>query len=105
MRDTALEKEIVDKGLTAPRVTLKDLMDNIVDTEILQHTTKNGSVLRWAILTLRNGFTATGKPAASVSAENDDIEIGTKIAIDNAHNELWPLMGYALAEKLNNMEK
>jgi len=99
--DTNIEQEIVDKGLTAPRVTPADLEQNIADTEIVKHVSKTGQVLRWAILTTQNGFAAVGKPSVSVSSENDDVAIGEKIAIDNSRNELWPLMGYALKENLH----
>jgi hypothetical protein len=101
MNDQAIEKEIQDKGLTAPRVTLADLKANIVDTEIVKHVSKSGQVLRWAILTTANGFAAVGKPSVAASAENDDAEIGEKIAVDNSTDELWPLMGYALKQRLH----
>ena len=100
MNDQAIEKEIQAKGLTAPRVTLSDLEANIVDTEILKHVSKTGQVLRFAILTTANGFAVVGKPSVAVSAENDNAEIGEKIAIENAKTEIWPLMGYALKQKL-----
>lgn len=100
MNDQAIEKEIQAKGLTAPRVTLADLEANIVDTEILKHVSKTGQVLRFAILTTANGFAVVGKPSVAVSAENDNAEIGEKIAIENAKTEIWPLMGYALKQKL-----
>lgn len=99
--DTGIERQIVDKGLTAPRVTLPDLNANIVDTEILKYVSKTGKVLRWAILTTKSGFAVTGRPSVAVSAENDDASIGEQVALDNARNELWPLMGYALAERLS----
>jgi hypothetical protein len=101
MNEKALEQEIQDKGLTAPRITPADLDDNIADTEIVKHVTKSGKVLRWAVLTTRNGYAVVGKPSASVSAENDNAEIGEKVAIDNARGELWPLMGYELQSKLS----
>lgn len=84
----------------APRVTPEDLQANIVDTEILKHVTKSGQVLRWAILTTKNGFAVVGKPSCAVSSENDNQEMGQKIAIENSTEELWPLMGYALKDKL-----
>lgn len=101
MNEKALEQEIQDKGMTAPRITPADLDDNITDTEIVKHVTKSGKVLRWAVLTTHNGYAVVGKPSASVSAENDNAEIGEKVAIDNARGELWPLMGYELQSKLS----
>lgn len=98
--DSAIEAEIQAKGLTAPRVTPADLQANIVHKRIVVCVSPSGQVLRWAVLTTRNGFAVTGRPSVSVSPENDNAEIGEKVAIDNAMQELWPLMGYALKERL-----
>lgn len=100
--DQAIEQKIQAKGLTAPRLTPADLQKNIEHVEFVKHISKSGQVLRWAVLTTRNGFAVTGRPSASVSPENDNAEIGEEVALDNATQELWPLMGYALKEKLAN---
>ena len=50
---------------------------------------------------LRNGFTVTGESACA-SPENFDAELGRKIARQNAVQKIWPLMGYALKERLAN---
>jgi len=100
LSDASIEKEIKDKGLTAPRVTLADLDANITSTEIVKHETNSGTVLRWAVLTTKCGFAVTGKPSAAVSKENDNEELGAKIAVDNARGELWALMGYELKCRL-----
>lgn len=96
-----IETKIVEAGATAPRLTPADLDANIVDTEIVEQTTKSGQVLRWAILTTKNGFAVTGKPSVAVSPENDRPAIGRDIAVENARHELWALMGYALKEQLH----
>lgn len=98
--DCSIEAEIQAKGLTAPRVTPADLQANIVHTEIVKHVSPSGQVLRWAVLTTRNGFAVTGRPSAAASSANDNAEIGEKVATENAMQELWPLMGYALRGKL-----
>lgn len=100
---TDLEVEIVsqNKGLNAPRVSLGELNGNIASTEIVKYVTATGQVLRWAVLNTRCGFSVAGKPSCAASAENDDAEMGEKIAVDNARSELWPLMGYALKERLS----
>lgn len=100
MTDKAIEQEIQAKGLTAPRVTLADIEANVVDTEIVKHISKTGQVLRWAVLTTRNGFAVVGKPSCAVSSANDNAEIGEKVAVENSREELWPLMGYELRTKL-----
>ena len=100
MNDQAIEQEIKAKGLTAPRVTPADLDANIRGVEIVKHTSKGGQVLRWAVITTASGYAVTGRPSVAVSPENDNAEIGEKVAIENARHELWPLMGYALRERI-----
>ena len=56
-------------------------------------------LLTFCVLVLRNGFTVTGESACA-SPENFNAEIGRKIARENAVAKVWPLMGYALKEKL-----
>jgi len=102
MNYNAIEQEILAKGLTAPRVTPADIEANIADVEIVKHVTKSGQVLRWAVLTTSNGYAVAGKPSCAASSENDNAEIGEKIAISNSKDDLWPLMGYALKERLAN---
>lgn len=100
MNDQQVEAASQAKGLNAPRVTYDELQANIVDIETLKHVSKSGQVLRWAILTTRNGFAVVGRPSVAASSENDDAEIGESVALSNAINDLWPLMGYALKERL-----
>lgn len=87
-------------GCNAPRVSEADLQANIVHEEILKHVTHSGQVLRWCILTTKSGFAVVGEPSASVSSENDRAELGEKYARQSATKKLWPLMAYALKEKL-----
>ena len=100
MSDHSIEQEIVAKGLTAPRVTPADIEANIADIEFVRFVSKTGQVLRWAVITTRNGFAVVGKPSCAVSSANDNAEIGEKVALDNSKEELWPLMGYELKNKL-----
>lgn len=62
-------------------------------------TGKALSLLTFCVLVLRNGFTVTGESACA-SPENFDAELGRKIARKNAIDKVWPLMGYALKERL-----
>jgi hypothetical protein len=118
MTDQSIEQEIQAKGLTAPRITPADIEANIVSEHYFTagdgcHAVQtNGSpgepshydsaldLLTFCVLVLRNGFTVTGESACA-SPENFDAAIGRKIARQNAVNKIWPLMGYALKEKLN----
>lgn len=113
MNEQTIEQEIQAKGLTAPRITPADIEENITDE--FYFTASNGvigannanngpvlpslSLLTFCVLGLSNGFTVTGESACA-SPENFDPEIGRKIARQNATQKIWPLMGYALKERL-----
>ena len=114
MNDQQIEREIQEKGLTAPRVTPADIEANIRDE--VYFTAAQGSdaeatndpvmashdalrLLTFCVLVLRNGFPVPGESVCA-SPENFDAEIGRKIARQNAAQKLWPLMGYHLKQKL-----
>lgn len=96
--DKDIEKQIVDKGLTAPRVTIAHITSLIKDETYTKLPSGKKLVCE---LTLKNGFTVTGI-ASVVSVENFDLEIGKKISKANAINEIWPFEGYLLQETLFN---
>ena len=58
------------------------------------------NLLTFCVLVLRNGFTVTGESACA-SPENFDAEVGRKIARQNAVQKIWPLLGFALKERLH----
>jgi hypothetical protein len=95
--EEAVEKEIQDKGLTAPRLT-PDLIDQTIVGE--DYHVFPGTTVTVCCLTLRNGFTVIGESACA-SPENFNPELGQKIARDNARNKIWQLEGYALRERLS----
>lgn len=99
--DAGVEAILQARGKTAPRITPEALQANIAHIEVVTHHSVGGQVLRWAVLTTRSGFAVTGRPSAAVDARNDDAEVGASIAIDNAKNELWALMGYELKTRLH----
>lgn len=114
--NTALEREIQSKGLTAPRVTPQRIEEVIASVHYF--TAEQGarssvdsgaidaedsvplSLLTFCVLVLRNGFTVTGESACA-SPENFNVEIGRKIARENAVNKVWMLEGYLLRQKLS----
>ena len=98
MSEIEIEKEIQEKGLTAPRLT-----PELIDQTILavQYHVFAGTFLTVCCLTLQNGFTVTGESACA-SPENFNAEIGEKIAFENARNKIWALEGYLLKQKLFN---
>ena len=120
MTDQQIEQEIQAKGLTAPRITPEDIEANITSTfyfTAAQGAEKaardNGSyaagspaeglalgLLTFCVLVLRNGFTVTGESACA-SPENFNAELGRKIARQNAVQKIWPLLGFALKERLH----
>ena len=110
--DNQIEQEIQAKGLTAPRITPADIEANIASEHYF--TAAEGirgannlecergdplTLLTFCVLELRNGFTVTGESACA-SPENFDAEIGRKIARQNAVQKIWPLLGFALKERL-----
>tara|TARA_B110000196_G_scaffold34593_1_gene26091 strand:- start:2514 stop:2810 length:297 start_codon:yes stop_codon:yes gene_type:complete len=97
MSENAIEKEIQAKGLTAARLTPEFIDSIIVDEDF--HVFEK-TCLTVCCLTLRNGFTVTGESACA-SPENYNVELGKKIARDNARNKIWMLEGYLLKEKLS----
>lgn len=56
-------------------------------------------LLTICILVMRNGFVVIGK-SAPASPENFDAEKGRTFAYEDAVRQLWPLMGYALRDRL-----
>jgi hypothetical protein len=120
--DSAIEQEIQAKGLTAPRITPQDLQNAIKG--VYYFTADQGArhafldvaagnaplrefapldptleLLTFCVIVMKNGFTVTGESACA-SPENFDAEVGRKVAFENAKNKMWPLLGYALKEKL-----
>lgn len=114
--DAGIERDIIAKGKTAPRITMDDINANVVsehyftaadgyryvnyyDAQKVKATPEPLGLLTFCVLVLRNGFTVTGESACA-SPENFDAEIGKKIARANAIQKVWPLMGYQLKEQL-----
>lgn len=114
------------KGVQAPRVSLADIEANIAATIYLsgidavkaairrhslgtevdyEHFARKAvgnhlDTLTLCLLVLKNGFTVIGHSAPADPA-NYDVNLGRKLAYENAVRQVWPLMGYALKEKLN----
>lgn len=94
--EKSIEQMIVDKGMTAPRVTPQGIEAIIVKREFHRLT----DVLTVCVLTLLNGFTVTGESACA-SPENFDQAIGEAIALKNAKEKVWMLEGYRLKQFLS----
>lgn len=95
MNDASTETMILEKGLTAPRVTLAHIESRIAKAEFHRLT----GTLTVCVLTLANGFTVTGESACA-SPENFNEEIGRDVARKNAREKIWQLEGYRLKQCL-----
>lgn len=121
MSDEQIEREIQEKGFTAPRVTLEAIEAAIVGeycftaadgalgalsttdadpVAAFQSLPHSLHTLTICVLVLRNGYTVTGE-SAPVSAENFDQELGRTIARQHARDKIWALEGYALRSRLD----
>lgn len=114
----------IDTAAAAPRVTPADLEAEIAsehyftgaqgDAKAMEDAAfHNGALdgaqmrpipqtlhlLTFCVLVLKNGIRTVGY-SACVSAENFNADIGKKIARQNAVEQLWPLLGFRLADKL-----
>lgn len=111
----------------APRVALADIENAIADRFFLtgdqivdhclaingavsvlerdQHIEKHPTVrvLTVCLVVLKNGFTVVGK-SAPASADNFNADLGRKLAYEDAVRQLWPLMGFALRDRLHQAD-
>jgi hypothetical protein len=92
----------------APRVALADIEAAIAeryDTTADKITgpgapeSRSLKLLSICLLVMKNGFIVIGK-SAPASPENFNADLGRKFAYEDAVRQLWPLMGYALRERL-----
>lgn len=103
MNDNAFEREIVAKGLTAPRITA-DQIEALCGSLTIKTHHFEGTSSTVALAILPNGFVAGVGHSASVSPENFDAGIGARIATQDAlaqaRKKLWEMEGYALKKQL-----
>lgn len=77
-----------------PRVT-----EESIEATIVSETYFVDETLTICVLKLRNGFKLVGE-SACVDPRNFDEAIGRTYARKDAVRKIWPLEGYALAERL-----
>ena len=112
MSEQAIEQQLQEKGINAPRIT-PDHIDSKIQ-RIYYHsplssvdhaqaeaegTYQTLRCLTYCTIVLENGFTVTGESACA-SPENFDPFIGKEIALRNARDKIWQLEGYLLKQKL-----
>ena len=76
-------------------VTQEDV-DNSIEKVEYQ---KLGRKMTVALVTMTNGHEIVGK-AGCVDPDNYKQEIGEKIALEDAKDQIWPLLGFNLQQKL-----
>jgi hypothetical protein len=96
-REEATEAEIGARGSTHPRLTPDDI-DRVIVGEGYHRFP--GTSLTVCALTLANGYVVVGI-SASAAAENFDEGLGRRIARDKAREQIWPLEGYLLRQRLS----
>jgi len=101
MDEKEIEKEINDKGLNAPRISIADV-DSRISCETYTILPSKRTII--CELTLKNGFTVRGE-SSCVSVENFNEELGKKISKDDARKKIWILEAYLLKENLYNGTK
>lgn len=97
-------------GATHPRVTLDDIHAAIAGENYFtagdaaralgQPASPALDLLTLCILTTKSGFTVIGK-SAPASPENFDPAKGQTFAREDAVRQLWPLMGFAMRQRLS----
>lgn len=118
MHADPIQNEIEAKGLTAPRVTPADIEAEIASEHYftaaqgMRAAFEEGGLpardlkyeplelLTFCVLVLRNGFTVTGE-SACVNPADFDLEIGRKVARQNAVAKIWPLLGFSLRDAIH----
>jgi len=106
-------EEVGARGATHPRVTLENIKDYIgaaffaTADKLLPGTVAQSEakyvdplgILTICVLVLKNGFVILGK-SAPASPENYTREKGEQFAYEDAIRQVWPLMGFALRDRL-----
>lgn len=115
------EAELVEKAV-APRITPEDIETAIAmeyyftaDEGVYGHEVLIGDsvstpephgplgMITFCVLILRNGTKIVGVNEGPVSPKNFDPEIGRRYARDAAVRQIWPLLGYALRDRLHSL--
>lgn len=95
--DKKTEKAVETHASKAPRLAPDDI-EAVIEKEYF-HVVP-GTTLTLCVLTLHNGFNATGQSAA-VSPDNFDERLGRKYAREDAVRQIWQLEGYLLRQRLH----
>jgi hypothetical protein len=84
---------------TPNRVTLESIEASIKSVQYIRPEAADYMTI--AVVITKNGYVLVGK-SAPADPGNFDAALGEKFAREDAVRQLWPLMGYALRDKLHN---
>lgn len=100
--EQALNQHLVDKGLTAPRITPEHIDSVIVSEQyhVFEGAPGEGPRFTACLLTLRNGYQVLGE-SSCVDHRNFDEQVGRDLARRNARDKIWALEGYLLRDQLH----
>lgn len=80
-------------------VAYEGIGDEIIKEDMRAFVMCNLQRVTVCVLTLRNGFVVIGESACADLA-NFDLDLGRRIARNNAVDKIWPLVGYELRTKV-----
>lgn len=81
--------------LSAPQAAA--MLDHVLGGSNVQPTL---GLVTFCVLILQNGHRIVGVNTGPVSAANFDANLGRTMARKNAVDQIWPLLGYALRDRL-----
>ncbi|OOV05771.1 hypothetical protein RF819_02765 [Rhodoferax fermentans] len=121
--DQTIEQEIQAKGLTAPRVTPEGIeaniasehyftaMEGVIGGEMAEGQTIGEvkdyealSLLTFCVLILRNSTKIVGINYGAIDPAQHSAETGRVEARKHAIEQIWPLMGCELRQRLHSNE-
>jgi len=82
---------------TPHRVSLADIEDSIGTVDYIRPAAADYMTI--AVVVMKNGYVVLGK-SAPADPDNFNQELGEKFAREDAIRQIWPLMGFALRDKL-----
>lgn len=105
--DPEMERRIQATNPSSQRITPTDILNAIDRVYYFTADELTGDAelktMTFCILVLKNGFFVTDH-SAPVDPNNFNPEIGKQVAYKRACDQLWPLLGYALKEKLHDAQ-
>lgn len=78
------------------RVELTDMLNKIDKTEYVKLSDGKTTL---CVVVLKNGYTLLGK-SACVNPANFNQALGEKYAFEDAIDQMWPLEGYLLSQRI-----